>query len=560
MSLKTSMAIRKEIDRELVKRIPLSAISHLLLLGIGLGLSPIFTDLQEAQALARVLTFLAFIRLFFGVISNRLLTVNRMYWMWGFRTLVGAGGLCWGLIGTLAIQKYGIEKQSVLLLLPIAGVASGSITSLYYEPGTLIFFIVAAILPGVVAEILLQTPESLSLAAMSILYLFFLIVQARTVSHTAIKAIRFRHSSMTEREKTQAILEALPGYISWVDLDGNYRGVNERLARFFNLTPADFVGKPLGFLASQNGFAIQVSEFLKSGRKEDLIEFKGGWTTGAPWLLIALKRYRFVDHEEVIIVAIDINDKKSAEKQLEEARAASIQSSKLAALGEMAGGVAHEINNPLAIIQGKANQLLKAVKNGDINPELFATQLEKISATSERIAKIVRGLRAFSRNAERDPFVPAQLGRVFDDTLSLCVERFRNQGVRVEVGEIPELTLSCRPAQISQVLLNLLNNAYDAMDRLPEKWVRLEAKVNGESITISVTDAGLGIPAPVAEKLMQPFFTTKELGRGTGLGLSISKGIVEEHGGRLFLDLSCQNTRFVAELPLKRVETLQAAA
>ncbi|HEX4924120.1 MAG TPA: ATP-binding protein, partial [Bdellovibrionales bacterium] len=112
-----------------------------------------------------------------------------------------------------------------------------------------------------------------------------------------------------------------------------------------------------------------------------------------------------------------------------------------------------------------------------------------------------------------------------------------------------ELVIACRPTQISQVLLNLLNNAHDAVAEQTEKWVKLDVRDLGDSVELSVTDSGAGIPPEIQEKIMQPFFTTKQIGEGTGLGLSISKGLVDSHHGQLRLDAKSKNTRFVVLLP-----------
>jgi C4-dicarboxylate-specific signal transduction histidine kinase len=112
-----------------------------------------------------------------------------------------------------------------------------------------------------------------------------------------------------------------------------------------------------------------------------------------------------------------------------------------------------------------------------------------------------------------------------------------------------DFNIKCRPGELAQVLLNLLNNSYDAVQDLPEKWVRVNLDSFGSTIDIRVTDSGPGIPAEISSKLMQSFFTTKEIGKGTGLGLSISKGIVEAHNGNIRIDNNCKNTCFVVTLP-----------
>jgi signal transduction histidine kinase len=112
--------------------------------------------------------------------------------------------------------------------------------------------------------------------------------------------------------------------------------------------------------------------------------------------------------------------------------------------------------------------------------------------------------------------------------------------------------LECRPTQITQVLLNLLNNARDAAEESEERWVQLDVTELADWIRISVTDSGKGIPVEIREKIMSPFFTTKAVGKGTGLGLSITKSIVDSHRGTLILDEESVQTRFVIELPKRQ--------
>jgi PAS domain S-box-containing protein len=253
----------------------------------------------------------------------------------------------------------------------------------------------------------------------------------------------------------------------------------------------------------------------------------------------------------VVGVIEDITDQKHAESVIEEQRLKIIANSKMSALGEMAGGVAHEINNPLAIISGRASLLKTLVESHELDADKVVVAADKIIATTHRIAKIIRGLRTFSRDSSRDPFERVHLRSIIDDTLELCANRFRNHGVDLtfknEPG--PGFAIECRGAQVSQVLLNLLNNAFDAVVDLPERWVRLDVREAGESVEFRVTDSGHGIPIAVQERIFQPFFTTKQIGKGTGLGLSITQGILAEHGGRIYVDQRSKHTCFVAVLP-----------
>lgn len=244
------------------------------------------------------------------------------------------------------------------------------------------------------------------------------------------------------------------------------------------------------------------------------------------------------------------DDVRSRTQQLLESEARLIESAKLSALGEMAAGIAHEINNPLAIIALKSSQLRELVAEEPLDKQELILMSQAIEQTTSRISKIISGLRLLSRDATHDALQTVPLKKIVDGTLALCSERFKLHGIETRVSEIKDsLTLSCRESQIGQVLLNLFNNAFDAIKTLDQKWIQLEIGERGDQLEIVMTDSGPGIPESTRARLFQPFFTTKEIGKGTGLGLSISRGIAQSHGGDLQLDATCKNTQFTLSLP-----------
>lgn len=240
-------------------------------------------------------------------------------------------------------------------------------------------------------------------------------------------------------------------------------------------------------------------------------------------------------------------------EELDRERMKMIESSKMATLGEMAGGIAHEINNPLTIIKLAASQIDAQVKSDTYDRNVILDHSAILLKTIDRIAKIVHGLRMFSRDGSRDPFQRLCVGKLVDEALSFCGERLKAQGIEIRQKRTGEdLQLDCRETQISQVLLNLLNNAADAVSGLPEKWVEIETRENGDWVELVVTDSGLGIPEDIRHKLFQPFFSTKEIGKGTGIGLSISLGIVKTHRGDILIDALSPHTSFIVRLPKKQ--------
>lgn len=228
-------------------------------------------------------------------------------------------------------------------------------------------------------------------------------------------------------------------------------------------------------------------------------------------------------------------------------------SARMAAVGEMAGNIAHEINNPLQSLmflhEGIARRLKK---RGDADSELILADMQKIRLNLDRVAKIVRGLKTASRDGTNDDFAVTELETTIHETLSLCAAKIREKKIDLRVPQaITPAKFWSRAAQVSQVLINLLNNASDAVEMAPEperRWIELGIENTESSIRFTIHDSGPGVPRELEEKIMQPFYTTKPLGRGTGLGLSLSKSIAKDHGGNLTLNRAVSPSCFVFEI------------
>jgi signal transduction histidine kinase len=235
-------------------------------------------------------------------------------------------------------------------------------------------------------------------------------------------------------------------------------------------------------------------------------------------------------------------------QNLESERMVTIQSSKLASLGEMAAGLAHEINNPLAVIIGRVEIVLDQIANGTATDLEISKTFSKINDMAVRISKIITSMRKISKGATKKELGRTNLVGVIDDILNLSSERLRNLSITIDYSAVDtQLFVLADFTHLSQVLMNLMNNAVDELVKLPvdTRSILLSSEVSGEKAILNFKDSGSGIPASVREKLFNPFFTTKEVGKGTGLGLSLSKGLMQDMGGDLELSPDLTQTCFI---------------
>ena len=243
----------------------------------------------------------------------------------------------------------------------------------------------------------------------------------------------------------------------------------------------------------------------------------------------------YPEWEVLLVTTSDITQQIETEQQL-------IQASKMTTLGEMATGVAHELNQPLSVMKTASSFMLKKFAADQIvRPEIFGEMLQKIDANVDRAANIIQHMRQFARKSEVD-LEPVDINHTLQMALEIFSEQLKVRGIQVQKQIEKGLPrILGNPSRLEQVFINLLLNARDAIE---EKWgdkpadpaertIALSTYKAGDGIVAMVCDTGTGIPPSVMDKIFEPFFTTKTVGKGTGLGLSISYGIMQQHGGTI---------------------------
>lgn len=245
------------------------------------------------------------------------------------------------------------------------------------------------------------------------------------------------------------------------------------------------------------------------------------------------------------------------EQELREKQEQLVQAGKLATLGELTTGVAHELNNPLnniGLFIGNAIDLIE-LGMADTEPERIMQDLYNAMQQVRKATEIISHLRTFGRAASvtREPL---RIAQVLERAISLMQEQLRLRQIEIELDfPAEDVVIIGNGIQLEQVFINLLTNARDAMANSARKTITITCKMNRKWVDISVRDTGPGIPVELEQRIFDPFFTTKEVGAGTGLGLSITYGIIKEHQGTIMVKRHAgEGALFLIQLPLKPAE------
>jgi len=359
---------------------------------------------------------------------------------------------------------------------------------------------------------------------------------------------RFRDPILAPHLFAREILGTLPDGVVLLRLDGTIRTVNRRMAELVGAAAAELMGRPIAeILVDQVGprltmrgkrecrLVVQVGDPVPVSVDEASLHDEDGNRLGR------------------VLVIRDLREVVSLRGRL-------ITSGRLAAVGQLAAGIAHEINNPIAYVQSNLNLLAQhwgAVKTefeksaaGSVVGQILEDGLEMIDESGEglsRVAAIVRDVGGFSR-----PFHPereaADLNKLLDTAARIAHPQLRHRAtVERRYSELP--LVPCRAQELMQVFLNLLLNAGQSMEMVGT--IRLVTEHDGDRVRVHVIDDGKGMSPEILERIFTPFFTTKRVGEGTGLGLSISHQIIERHGGTIDVESTLgEGTAFHISLPV----------
>jgi PAS domain S-box-containing protein len=290
---------------------------------------------------------------------------------------------------------------------------------------------------------------------------------------------------------------------------------------------------------SQEGSIITIGDFIRKDGSTFPVE-----------MVTSIRNVMEKDYQLTLIR--DITQRLKEEKEKEELKINMFSSAKVSHLGEMATSIAHEINNPLTIIVGKTLNLRKMLVAKDLDVQKSLMALHTVESTVGRISKVIGSLRSISKSLEDNSFCNENISEMFSDVINLYTERVKSLNTSLEITgdeKLKSLEAYCNKAQISQVLISLINNSFEAISEMKTRWIKIHIDFFKGEVEISVKDSGKGISPVILKDIFEPFFTTKPLGKGTGLGLAISKTTMNRHNGALEYDKKCKNTCFIIKLP-----------
>jgi hypothetical protein len=337
------------------------------------------------------------------------------------------------------------------------------------------------------------------------------------------------------QDTARAVLESASEGIILVDTTGRILLVNAAAERMFGYPRKELLGEPLEILLPERirrSHVLHRTDYFAEPRIRPMgigLDLAGRRNDGTEFPVeISLSHVKSAEGGVAIAFITDITERKRVETQLQRQREVLYQNEKLAALGTMAAGIAHEMNNPLGIITTRIEVMLLDAEQQHLPPQVLE-DLQVLHRASQRVARIAASLRSFARHSPGDR-VPLDLNAVVDESLQLMQKPLAADNVQI----VASLDRGLAPilgdaTTLHQVLMNLLTNAREAMPTGGQVRIETGPAERPGWIRLVVADTGPGIPAEEVSKIFDPFFTTKRT--GTGLGLSVTYGIIQEHGG-----------------------------
>jgi histidine kinase len=366
---------------------------------------------------------------------------------------------------------------------------------------------------------------------------------------------RLEREVRKSEEKYYNIFNSIPNAVFIVDMEHmTILDCNDSVTTIYGFGKNEIVNRPFMNLFDENE-RDSYSQYLRTANVLSQVKQITG-NGQSIFVNIHVSPSEYLGRGALLVVTSDITKRLMVEQQL-------IQASKMATLGEMSAGVAHELNQPLAVIKTASAYFIKKInKKEPIVEDILKTMAQEIDSHVERASKIINHLREFGRKSDVKK-EPVQVNEAMNKACEMFDQQLKLREIRVVKELQPDLPLILADAnRLEQIFINLLLNARDAIEEKlaggdrkgVKKEIQLKSFTRNGRVTVEIEDSGIGIPEHIREKIFEPFFTTKKIGQGTGLGLSISYGIVQDYNGVIQVESKDnEGSRFIVEFPVMNV-------
>lgn len=370
------------------------------------------------------------------------------------------------------------------------------------------------------------------------------------------------------KEYVENIIESLSEILVVINSEGIIRNVNLTAMRIFGMSKNDLLGSSLSdYIENSHQVLPKILRFFKREKKivNYPINLHSQKQTKIEVLCSGVVLHSLINNEsEMILLFSDISRLREAQREREKAFKMVAQSSKLAALGQLSAGVAHELNNPLAIIQGYVENIELIADNktvGESQRKLqIKEQIEPIFRAIHRMSTIISNMRSLTTQHNFE-MVRFDLRDILADIIhEMDSKYFKSFGVDLEINIDDEAAIFCDPQKIKQIIINILQNAVHALEELNgDRKIKISCTsiTNTQFLSLIIWNNGAPIALEIQDRIFDPFFTTKRVGMGPGLGLSVAYDIMKEHGGRIScISNGSLGTSFILEFPIERNKDL----
>lgn len=424
---------------------------------------------------------------------------------------------------------------------------------LFHIPRFFIYTFICLNFPLVLWMLNYGTKTSYTLSAIVVVYAPMLLVRISELTKLRNYTIDQTNKALEKENQLQTFLDLIPSNVSWLDSHLRYMGINKKLRDLLG-AETDIIGKSLDEIGQDDPLTREIRSFAASDELSRNIEVQIEIDGEERWHLCTFSKFDFGHGDEIFLVTVDIQDEKMLSVEVQRQKIIGEQASRLANLGEMASGIAHEINNPLAISQGTASILKEKLEMDIFDKSDFLKKLTTIVDAHDRVIEVVRGMRSYSKFEISEKSSIVNIQDIIKSTLVLCTEKLKSESIKLNnLLENEDIEFKCRKQEISQVLLSFIHNSIDSIAENTEVEGRIDIYLerDNDNFKICVLDNGRGIDN--TEKIFVPFYTTKGPDKAVGLGLSHSLRIANSYNGTIEV-VSSDMTIFKLVLPNRLIQ------